>query len=110
MDRSSQLTSRITTRSCETKLKAEVLQQQWRRNLGIQLNLLVREFSVWNMVLKEATVGMDFAILPNYFDPNPFLDPFVTPGAGNPALTDPAILRCSRMRDIESTGTYGEAG
>jgi ABC-type oligopeptide transport system substrate-binding subunit len=37
------------------------------------------------MVMDGEYAGLaDFAFLPNYFDPNPFLDPFLTVGSGNP--------------------------
>jgi ABC-type oligopeptide transport system substrate-binding subunit len=70
----------------ETRQKGEMLQQQWQRHLGLRVKLAVREFSVhWKMVLDGDYSGVaDYAFLPNYFDPNPFLDPFLTPGAGNP--------------------------
>ena len=78
--------------SAGCKLKGEMLQQQWRRNLGIRVNLVVHEFSVhWKMVLEGDYSGVaDYAFLMTYFDPNPFLDPFLTPGVGNPTgWTDP---------------------
>jgi ABC-type oligopeptide transport system substrate-binding subunit len=71
----------------ENRERAEMLQQQWLHNLGIRLKLVVREFNVhWSMVLAGEYTGVaEYAFLPLYFDPNPFLDPFVTAGAGNPA-------------------------
>ena len=71
-----------------------MLQQQWRNDLGIRLNLVMREFNVhWKMVVDGDYTGVaDYAFLPTYFDPNPYLDPFVTAGAGNPTgWTDPDI-------------------
>src|SRR5258708_1230007 len=46
----------------------------------------------WKMILDGDYNGVaDFAMLPTYFDPNPFLDPFLAPDAGNPSgWTDPA--------------------
>ena len=86
----------------EARPKGEILQQQWLRNLGIRLNLVVREFRLhWKMVLDGDYTGVaNFAFLPLYFDPNPFLDPFLTAGPGNPTgWTRPRIIaRCSSTR------------
>jgi oligopeptide transport system substrate-binding protein len=74
--------------------KAEMLQQQWLHNLGIRLILTPHEFNAhWSMVLSGEYSGLaDYAFLPLYFDPNPFLDAFLTPGSGNPTgWTDPAF-------------------
>jgi ABC-type oligopeptide transport system substrate-binding subunit len=70
----------------EAKLMGEILQQQWRGNLGATVSLAIREFSFhWKMVLDGDFTGVAaYAFLPTYFDPNPYLDPFVTAGAGNP--------------------------
>jgi oligopeptide transport system substrate-binding protein len=71
----------------ESTPRAEMLRQQWQRNLGIRLKLAPREFNVhWSMVLAGEYSGVaDYAFLPLYYDPNPFLDPFMTPGEGNPS-------------------------
>jgi oligopeptide transport system substrate-binding protein len=76
----------------DSKLKAEVLQQQWRRNLGIRVNLAAREFNVhWQMVRDRDYSGVaDYAFFAPYYDPNPFLEQFSTSGSGNPTgWTDP---------------------
>jgi oligopeptide transport system substrate-binding protein len=69
------------------KEQAEILQQQWRRNLNIQVTLAGRENTVhWKMVLEADYTGAAlFAFLPTYFDPSPFLDPFATSSTGNPS-------------------------
>jgi oligopeptide transport system substrate-binding protein len=69
----------------ESGPRAEILQQQWLRNLGIRLKLAPREFNAhWNMVVAGEYHGVaDYAFLPLYYDPNPFLDPVITPGPGN---------------------------
>lgn len=71
----------------ETAARAELLRQQWDRNLGIRLKLASREFNAhWSMALAGDFNGVaDFAFLPLYFDPNPFLDSFVAAGPGNPS-------------------------
>ena len=71
----------------ETGARAEMLRQQWQRNLGVRLKLEPRESNAhWSMVLAGDFDGVaDYSSLPLYFDPNPFLDPFVTAGAGNPS-------------------------
>ena len=88
----------------ETKLKGEMLQQQWRHHLGVRLNLVMREFSVhWKMVVDGDYSGVaDYAFLPTYFDPNPYLDPFVSAGSGNPTgWTDPGYV--SMLADANRT-------
>jgi len=78
-----------------TRERAEMLQQQWLRNLGIRLKIVSREFNAhWNMVLAGEYSGVaEYAFLPLYFDPNPFLDPYVTTGTGNPSgWTDPDYI------------------
>jgi oligopeptide transport system substrate-binding protein len=76
----------------ETRQVAEMMRQQWLQRLGIRLKLVPREFNAhWSMVLAGDYTGVaEFAFVPLYFDPNPFLDPFVTPEGGNPSgWTDP---------------------
>src|SRR5689334_25227757 len=78
-----------------------MLQQQWQRNLGIRVNLAVHEFSLhWKMIFEgDYRCAADYAFLMTHFDPNPYLDPFVTPGVGNPTgWTDPFYAPCSRMQ------------
>ena len=93
----------------ETAARAELLRQQWQRNLGIRLQLAQRESNVhWSMVLAAGFTGVaDFAFLPLYFDPNPFLDPFVTTGAGNPCgWTDEGFRQM--LADANGTLDRGE--
>jgi oligopeptide transport system substrate-binding protein len=76
----------------DTKLKAEIFQQQWLHNLGMQVNLAAHEFSVhWQMIRDGDYAGVaDYAFFAPYFDPNPFLEQFSTVGPGNPSgWTDP---------------------
>jgi ABC-type oligopeptide transport system substrate-binding subunit len=94
-NRTLELTYHIAALS-DYKLRGEMLQQQWHRNLGIRVNLAVHEFSLhWKMVLEGNYRGAaDYAFLMTYFDPNPYLDPFLTPGVGNPTgWTDPFYAR-----------------
>ncbi len=63
---------------------AEVIQQQWKNNLGIDIELRNLE---WGVYLDSVT-KTDFDIaragwVPDYSDPNTFLDMFVTGGAHN---------------------------
>jgi oligopeptide transport system substrate-binding protein len=69
------------------KEQAEILQQQWQRNLNIDVTLSGRENSVhWKMVLEADFTGVAwYAFQPTYLDPNPFLDPFSTASIGNPS-------------------------
>ena len=90
-----------------------MLQQQWHRNLGIRVNLEVHEFSLhWKMVLEGDYSGVaDYAFLMTYFDPNPYLDPFLTPGVGNPTgWTDPvyASMLADANRTLDSQERMGK--
>jgi len=88
----------------DTNLKAQMLQQQWQLNLGIRVRLVVREFSVhWKMVIEGDYSGVaDYAFLMTYFDPNAYLDLFLTPGVGNPTgWTDPGYA--SMLADANRT-------
>jgi len=63
---------------------AEVIQQQWKQNLGIDIELRNLE---WGVYLDSVT-KVDFDIaragwVPDYSDPNTFLDMFLTGGAHN---------------------------
>lgn len=63
---------------------AEVIQQQWKNNLGIDIELRNLE---WGVYLDSVT-KTDFDIaragwVPDYSDPNTFLDMFVTGGSHN---------------------------
>jgi oligopeptide transport system substrate-binding protein len=63
---------------------AEVIQQQWKNNLGIDIELRNLE---WGVYLDSVT-KTDFDIaragwVPDYSDPNTFLDMFLTGGAHN---------------------------
>jgi oligopeptide transport system substrate-binding protein len=79
----------------ESAPRAEMLRQQWQRNLGIRLRQASRESNVhWSMVLAGEYTGVaDYAFLPIYYDPNPFLDPFVTAGTGNPTGWTDEVFR-----------------
>jgi oligopeptide transport system substrate-binding protein len=68
-----------------TEKIAQILQRQWRANLGITVNLAIQEEQVWN----RALVTMDYKAVAEggwswYADPNPFLDSFLTGSAQNP--------------------------
>ncbi|MFM9066094.1 MAG: peptide ABC transporter substrate-binding protein [Planctomycetota bacterium] len=63
---------------------AEVIQQQWKTNLGIDIELRNLEWGVYLTNMNK----IDFDIcragwIPDYPDPNTFLDMFVTGGAHN---------------------------
>ena len=93
----------------ESAPRAEMLRQQWQRNLGIRLKLAPREFNVhWSMVLAGEYTGVaDYAFMPLYYDPNPFLDPFATAGAGNPSGWTNEEFR-SMLADANRTLDRGE--
>jgi ABC-type oligopeptide transport system substrate-binding subunit len=77
----------------ESKPKAEIIQQQWRDHLNIDVKLLVHEFNVhWSMVLNADFTGVaDFGTLPLYLDPNGFLDQFAATSGVNPAAWSDAV-------------------
>lgn len=63
---------------------AEVIQQQWKQNLGIDVELRNLEWGVY----LDSMMRVDFDIaragwVPDYSDPNTFLDMFVTGGSHN---------------------------
>ena len=64
---------------------AEILQQQWRRNLGIDVKLVLQEFRVW----LQSTMELNYpgvaegGYWPSYIDPFPFLEQFVRGSAQN---------------------------
>jgi len=63
---------------------AEVLQQMWKKNLGIRVSLLNKEWKVYLASTKE----MDYQIaiagwIGDYADPKTFLDMWVTGGGNN---------------------------
>ena len=63
---------------------AEVIQQQWKTNLGIEIDLRNLEWGVYLASMNK----IDFDIcragwIPDYPDPNTFLDMFVTDGSHN---------------------------
>ncbi|HYX92143.1 MAG TPA: ABC transporter substrate-binding protein [Myxococcaceae bacterium] len=87
------------------KMVAAVVQENWRRNLGIEVTLENRE---WKTYLKD-THGMNYDIaryawIGDYPDPNTFLEMFVTNGGNNetgwssPAY-DAKLAASARERD-----------
>jgi len=58
---------------------AQILQQQWRRNLGVDVKLILQEFRIW----LQDIIDLNYAGIaeggywPNYVDPYPFLEQFV---------------------------------
>ena len=57
---------------------AEMLQQQWRRNLNVEPNLVMQEFTVW----MESALSLQYSAIaegggwPDYLDPKGFFDWF----------------------------------
>ena len=58
---------------------AEILQQQWRRNLGVDVKLVLQEFRVWLQTTMELNYSgiAEAGFWPSYIDPYPFLEQFV---------------------------------
>ena len=113
-NRTLELTYHIAALS-DYKLRGEMLQQQWHRNLGIRVNLAVHEFSLhWKMVLEGDYSGAaDYGFLMTYFDPNPYLDLFLTAGVGNPTGWTRFRLCIDARRcesHIGSSGAHDQAG
>jgi oligopeptide transport system substrate-binding protein len=91
----------------DTKPKFEILQEQWRRHLGIRVKAAPREFNIhWQMIRDGDYTGVaDYALFAPYLDPNPFLEQFLAVGPGNPAAwTDPAYnaMLASANRTLEA--------
>jgi oligopeptide transport system substrate-binding protein len=66
------------------KLVAELVQRQWKQNLGIDVDLQAQEWGAYlsaqsNLEFSIATAGW----IGDYVDPNTFLDMFVTGGQNN---------------------------
>jgi ABC-type oligopeptide transport system substrate-binding subunit len=67
------------------KLEAEILQEQWRRNLNIEVSLVSQEFTVFSQTqarleYKGVSINVDWG---GYQDPNWFLEQFVTGSSQN---------------------------
>ena len=62
---------------------AEAIQQMWRKNLGIDVNLFNQEAKVWNATMRQMNYQIArFAWGGDYLDPSTFLDIFQS-GNGN---------------------------
>jgi ABC-type oligopeptide transport system substrate-binding subunit len=73
-------------------LHCEILQQQWRTNLGVEVNIAIQEFGAWiQNVLSGNYRGITmYADWGFYLDPNWFLDQFVSGSSVNVSgWTDP---------------------
>ena len=69
---------------------AEILQQQWRRNLGIAVKLVRQDFKTWN----DKVITRDFDLTESggggdYLDPNFFLELFQTGAIASGSWSDP---------------------
>jgi oligopeptide transport system substrate-binding protein len=58
---------------------AEILQQQWRRNLGVDVKLVLQEFRIWLQNITDLNYRgiAEAGFWPGYLDPYPFLEQFV---------------------------------
>ena len=86
----------------DSLLWAQVLKDQWRRHIGVDLDIVAVEFAVW----VESNVNGRFRHIAecgafvNYVDPACFLDFFAAPGGYGTAWSDPTfkqILSDSHM-------------
>jgi oligopeptide transport system substrate-binding protein len=75
---------------------AEMLRQQWRSNLNIELKLVIQEFKVWlqNLLLRQYSGVTEGGGWPDYLDPKGFFDWFAngSPASGT-GYADPAFDR-----------------
>jgi oligopeptide transport system substrate-binding protein len=102
----------------DVRLHCEMLQQQWRANLGVQVNIATQEFKTWiqNIFAGNYRGITEYSDWGFYLDPNWFLDQFVTGSSVNAsgwsdpqyddllakanATLDP-LLRMQRLADCE---------
>jgi oligopeptide transport system substrate-binding protein len=85
---------------------AEILQQQWRRNLGVDVRLVLQEFRVWmqsGMELNYSGIA-EWGFWPSYIDPYPFLELFGQSSAQNctgwtSSEFDSALVRANATPD-----------
>jgi oligopeptide transport system substrate-binding protein len=99
----------------DSKLRGEMLQQQWRRNLGIRVNLAVHEFSLhFKKVLEGDYSGVaEWAFLMTYFDPPPISRSLFDTGCWQSDWLDRSRLCIDarkRKSHIGLTRAYGQAG
>ncbi|MFN0101161.1 MAG: peptide ABC transporter substrate-binding protein [Bryobacteraceae bacterium] len=92
----------LPARAPAERLMAEVLQQQWRNTLGIDLTLSIRDVAVWAEDVRNGnyTGVADWGVAGGYVDPAFFLDQFAIGNGANPSgWSDPhydAMLREAR--------------
>jgi oligopeptide transport system substrate-binding protein len=69
-----------------------ILQQQWRKELNIDVTLVNREFKVWaeSVLAVNFNSVAEYGTWPDYPDPNPFLDQFLSgPSQSGTGWADP---------------------
>ena len=113
-NRSLELTYHIAALS-DYKLRGELLQQQWHRNLGVRVNLEVHELSLhWKTVLEGNYRGVaDYAFLMTYFEPQPISRSFSDGGCWESDRLDRYGLCIDARRRKSRLGlasAHGEAG
>jgi ABC-type oligopeptide transport system substrate-binding subunit len=101
------------------RLQAEILQQQWRANLNVEVNIATQEFQAWAQNIFSGNYGgvTEYADWGYYLDPNWFLNQFVTGSSVNATgWTDPEyddmlakangtldpLVRMRRLADCET--------
>lgn len=63
---------------------AEVAQEMWKKNLGVEINLVNQEWKVYLKTMSQLEYDIiRSAWIGDYMDPNTFLDMFVTDGGNN---------------------------
>ena len=87
----------------DARAKAEILQQQWKHNLGITVRAVPRELNVHQRMVAAAdyTGVADFAYGPQQVDPNPFLEMFKVASPNPSGWTDPDFVH--RLNEANST-------
>jgi oligopeptide transport system substrate-binding protein len=91
-NKGTRLSFRLTTTQRPRAGKtAEILQQQWRDNLGIDVRLANLTESLWaeTLTAKRYDGMIEDAWAADYLDPNAFLSLFITPGITGVTWSDP---------------------
>ncbi|MFN0101160.1 MAG: peptide ABC transporter substrate-binding protein [Bryobacteraceae bacterium] len=105
----------LTPSISDALMKAEILQADWTRNLGIKVQVVAKEFSVFVDAIVAVTYNgiADYWDYGQYTDPNWFLSPYLPGATSNTDWTDSKftamLTRANAMADpAERMSTLAE--